>query len=86
MDTKYDRTPLSWAAERGHEAVVKLLLATGKADVNSTDKYGRTPLSWAAGNRHKAVVKLLVATGKAYCDDFTWTVRYQRRGRKVARR
>jgi ankyrin repeat protein len=23
---KYGQTPLSWAAERGHEAVVKLLL------------------------------------------------------------
>jgi len=30
--------PLSWAAERGHEAVVKLLLKTGKVDVNLKDK------------------------------------------------
>ncbi|KAF2790688.1 hypothetical protein K505DRAFT_351801 [Melanomma pulvis-pyrius CBS 109.77] len=43
----------------GHEDVVKLLLATGKAEVNSKDSKGRTPLF---GN--EAVVKLLLATGK----------------------
>jgi ankyrin repeat protein len=61
-DTKdgYRLTPLSRAAANGHEAVVKLLLDTGKVDANSKDSnYGRTPLSWAAGNGHEAVVKLL---------------------------
>ncbi|KAL8367828.1 hypothetical protein RB599_003644 [Gaeumannomyces hyphopodioides] len=58
------QTPLLWAAANGREAVVKLLLATGKVDVDSKDKRGRTPLSWAAENGHEAVVKLLLATGK----------------------
>jgi ankyrin repeat protein len=48
-DTTYGRTPLSWAAENGHEAVVKLLLEKG-AELESKDTtYGQTPLSWAAG-------------------------------------
>ncbi|KAK2035832.1 hypothetical protein LZ31DRAFT_431061, partial [Colletotrichum somersetense] len=32
-DTEYGRTGLSWAAENGHESVVKMLLDTGKVDV-----------------------------------------------------
>jgi hypothetical protein len=56
----YNRTPLSWAAESGHEAVVKLLLAQG-VDPESEDKFGQTPLSLAAENGHDAVVKLLLA-------------------------
>ncbi len=55
----HGRTPLSRAAESGHEAVVKLLLETKEVDVDAKDGYGRTPLSWAAGNGHEAVVKLL---------------------------
>ena len=55
---KNGRTPLSWAARKAHEAVVKLLLENG-ADLESTDTIGRTPLFWAARNEHEAVVKLL---------------------------
>jgi ankyrin repeat protein len=43
-----DLTPLSWAAEGGHEGIVKMLLATGKVDADSKDDYGQTPLSRAA--------------------------------------
>ena len=61
---EYDgRTPLSRAAENGHEAVVKLLLEKG-AELESKDNNGgRTPLSRAAGNGHEAVVKLLLEKG-----------------------
>jgi ankyrin repeat domain-containing protein 50 len=56
------RTPLSWAARYGHEAVVKLLLEKG-TELETKDNYGRTPLSWAAVNGHEAVLKLLLEKG-----------------------
>jgi len=59
-DDMYGQTPLSWAAENGHEAVVKLLVERGDVNADSKDNCGRTPLSWAARNGHEAVVKLLV--------------------------
>jgi len=63
------RTPLSYAAEHGHEAVVKLLLETEGVDINVKDEgYGRTPLSYAAEHGHEAVVKLLLADSRVDVD------------------
>jgi ankyrin repeat protein len=61
----YGRTPLSWAAAKGHEAIVKYLLATGAVEVNlkDTTEYGQTPLLLAAANGHQTVVKLLLENG-----------------------
>jgi hypothetical protein len=51
----YGRTPLSWAAEKGHEAVAKLLLEKGaELETKDTD-YGLTPLSWAAQYGYESV-------------------------------
>jgi ankyrin repeat protein len=52
-------TPLLWAADKGHEVVVKLLLEKG-AELETKDNYGQTPLLWAVEREHEAVVKLLV--------------------------
>jgi ankyrin repeat protein len=52
------QTLLSSATRLGFESVVKLLLATGKIDVNAVDKDGRTPLSLAAGTKYDGTVKL----------------------------
>ena len=53
------RTPLSWAAESGHEAAIKLLLEK-EPDVESKDGDGQTPLLQA---RNEAVMKLLLEKG-----------------------
>ena len=55
------RTPLSWAAQNGHEAVVRLLVERNGIDINSRDSYYRkTPLMWAAENGHESIVQLLI--------------------------
>ena len=61
LKESYGRTPLSYAAERGHEEVVKLLLAKFRVNPDSKSNNERTPLSYAAERGHEAVVKLLLA-------------------------
>lgn len=52
------RTPLSWAAEKGHEAAIQHLVKNG-ASINADDHLGQTPLSLAATNGHDGTVQLL---------------------------
>ena len=74
-------TPLSWAARKGQEAMVKLLLEKS-AELESTDNNGRTPISWATYFGVEAVVKLLLEKGaELECKDnygrtpLLWAVR-----------
>ncbi|KAF5576273.1 ankyrin protein [Fusarium pseudocircinatum] len=59
-----NRTPLSYAAEQGHETVIKLLIDNGAdRDSRGTGKYqheGRTPISFAAEKGHEAAVRTLI--------------------------
>lgn len=57
------RTPLSWAAENGHERVVELLLAEKGVEVDMKSVNGRTPLYRAAEKGHEKVVELLRKAG-----------------------
>ncbi|KAF5720221.1 ankyrin protein [Fusarium globosum] len=68
------RTPLSYASEQGHEAIMVVLLERG-AKVDSQDgeivpkwhydneNAGRTPLSFATEQGHEAAVHILIANG-----------------------
>ncbi|ELQ33828.1 hypothetical protein OOU_Y34scaffold00870g5 [Pyricularia oryzae Y34] len=66
--SKNSRTPLSWAAAKGHEIVVRMLLDTHKVDVDAKDGNGRTPLLRAAEEGHETVVRMLLDTGKVDVD------------------
>jgi ankyrin repeat protein len=57
-----NQTPLSFAAENGREAVVKLLLRAS-VDPESKGSLSRTPLLLAADKGHEVVVRLLLEAG-----------------------
>jgi outer membrane protein assembly factor BamB len=61
--TRYGATALTFAADRGHIEVVKLLIARG-ADVNVQDTfYQMRAIDMAMANNHPAVVTLLLERG-----------------------
>ena len=54
-------TALIWAAVKGHDGVVRILLERGDINPDQADtEYGRMPLSWAAANGHEGVVRILL--------------------------
>ena len=67
--SKYGATALSFACDRGHLEVAKVLMDAG-ANVNVKDSfYKATPLSWAAGGKHGQIVKLLLEHDAAGADE-----------------
>lgn len=60
---RYDRTALSFAADRGNLEIVRLLVERG-ADPNKKDTfYGATPVSWAIDKGHASIVRLFLERG-----------------------
>ncbi|KMP02779.1 NACHT and Ankyrin domain containing protein [Coccidioides immitis RMSCC 2394] len=62
MKDSYGRTPLFWAASRGHGEVARLLLDNG-ANVNSKDKNKLTPLHVATTSEHTKLMTLFLDRG-----------------------
>lgn len=56
-----EQTPLFYAAEKRHDAIVNLLLDKG-VDVHSKDNWDANPLSDAAREEQKQVVGLILGT------------------------
>lgn len=51
---------------------MKLLLQTGKADLNLKDpEFGKTPIAYTAENGHKAIAELLLGTGQVDPDSIS---------------
>ncbi|KAK2762720.1 hypothetical protein FQN54_000894 [Arachnomyces sp. PD_36] len=64
----YHRTPLAWAAENGHEAVVKLLLARKDVDIGFKKISAEVPFITSSGYGHEAVVSLPLARDGVHPD------------------
>lgn len=65
------RTPLIWAADRGHAELCKALLKRG-ADVNAQDDDGQTALHYAAMCGHIEIVRVLLSAenvDRGLCDN-----------------
>ncbi|KAI9706911.1 MAG: hypothetical protein M1820_004690 [Bogoriella megaspora] len=61
-DLEHLKTPLCWASQYGNEAIVNLLLSTGKVNIEPDTR--QSPFVLAIKNWHTSIVELLFETGK----------------------
>jgi ankyrin repeat protein len=66
--TKHSQIPLSYAGEKGSEAVIKLLVDIANAKIDLNDDSGRNSILYAAESGHQALVKLLFEAGQVDVD------------------
>jgi ankyrin repeat protein len=66
----YGRTALMFAATRGHDSVVRILLALPETEPNARDEDGNTALMLARENGRESTVQILLQAG-AKEDEFT---------------
>ena len=63
VGSEESQTLLFWASRTGHKAVIQLLIAPDKVDIDVKDQFGRTPLSWAVESGDEAIVQQLLGRG-----------------------
>ena len=56
----HGNTALIWAAKRGHEGVVGILLEQSDANPDTADKNGHTSLLWATRKKYEGIVRMLL--------------------------
>jgi ankyrin repeat protein len=68
-------TPFLYAGAEGRDAILKLILATGKARLGDTNRYGGTALIPAAHHGHPSTVRILLDTAIDidHVNDLGWT-------------
>jgi uncharacterized protein len=70
-----DDTPFLYAGAEGRNEILKLILATGKANLEDTNRYGGTALIPAAHHGHLETVRILLSTAinVDHVNNLTWT-------------
>lgn len=68
-EDSFSRTPLGWAAAKGHIAMIQQLLSTGEHDIEFRDGVGRTLLSYAARQGRVSMVQFLLSRGASDTSD-----------------